>query len=248
MIIKEAEHFFKAAYPVLEDHEAEIFYDHPYFDLKCNQLGMVYPRAGIKYFSYSIMGDKYIITTEDKVRTTTMVNNLLYQCYTGDVNKATRKIYPLDGNILNKTVDNIVYPSFLKNIALENYNTFIGNTIQYMLNRDKKLKEKGISPQLYWGIQKLIPDIKNPYVKASGTVLRYDGSGALKTDEGERIGELKKEKEKRNFLSKEELDERTLYTLKARAEGQTEAQIARTLGVDVTNVQFYKRRKLSTEK
>lgn len=246
MVKRETNHFFKATLPKLGDDEEEIFYNHPIYDLKCNQLGVVYPGPEMKHFSYTIIGDRYLIG-QGSNRKSSMINNLLYQCYTGNVDKAMRKIYPLDGNLLNKTPDNIVYPPSLKKIAIENYNIFIDNTLQYMLARDKELKEKGIDPQLYWGIQKLIPDIKNPYTKMTGIKIVYDGGGLLKVDNGERVGEVKEEK-KRNSLSKEELDRRTLYTLKARAEGQTELQIAKTFGVSITNVQFYKRRKLSTDK
>lgn len=246
MIIKNAKHFFTATLPALEEHEKEIFYNHPVYDLKCNQLGMLYPGPGIKYFGYSPIGDKYILTTTDNYRNSIMTNSLIYQCYSGIINQARRKIYPLDGNLLNKTIENLVYPGYLKPTAIENYNFFVSNTVNYMLSVDVKLKNKKIDPQIYWGIQKLIPDIKNAYTKASKVKIKYDGSGALKTDDGLRVGEVKVKT--RSFLSKEELDSRTIYTLKAKEEGQTDAQIAKTFGVDNTNVQFYKRRKLFHKK
>ena len=42
MIVHPARHIFEAKFPSLEDHEEEIFYQHPVHDIKVNQLGVIY--------------------------------------------------------------------------------------------------------------------------------------------------------------------------------------------------------------
>ena len=107
MIIHPTTNYFDALSPQLEDHEPEIFFQHPTEDIKCNQIGAIYYNEE-KYFYLNVAiggvireaayrpGEKSRRNVGSKVR-------VVWECYTGKVydGPGTPHFFFGNGNLLD---------------------------------------------------------------------------------------------------------------------------------------------------
>lgn len=160
MIFYKAEHFFEAKYPTLEEHEVEIWYSHPKWDIKCNQLGVLDFNEEILTFTYTSR-DQYKIRRKGEVNTYVLGSKerIVMECYTGQDCKGFN-FFHVDANPLNLTFENLV---FFRNKApgIDYYKRqkkeFIQRTLDYMKSREPLVQKRGISPEDYWTAMEL-PD------------------------------------------------------------------------------------------
>jgi len=176
MIIPSPKHIFQTCFPQLELEEEEIFYPHPLWDLKVNQIGVIYPGESITYYSYSVLSENVGLNDLKTLKTTIPKQKLVAQCFAGSMD-VPFQVVPLDGNPYNTTRDNLLYHNSQKKKALENYKTFKKNSIEYMLKRDVVIKSKGLFPGPYWALQKLPNYLRKPYEKQTGISLALDKYG-----------------------------------------------------------------------
>lgn len=152
MIFYETNHFFDAKYPTLEDHEEEIWYPHPLYDIKCNQLGILDFADELKA---QLNGrDQYKVKPpgSSSYKTLGYKERVVMECYTGISHKSTKILFQ-DGNPLNHTFGNLMcfrkkgsdYRHFYK-IQRD----FIINSIKYMNSREPFIVKRGIDPEDYW--------------------------------------------------------------------------------------------------
>jgi len=240
MIPREEKHLFQIKYPMLGPDEEEIFYHHPNHDVKCNQIGMVYPGPTQKYFSYSVSADKYSLN-DGKLKTSIPRLTLITQCFTGEIRYGHRSL-PLDGNPYNTSYLNLAYPLSLKQHAKENYKNFIKRTVDYMIAKNKKLKERGINPVMYWGFQKLHPAVKSLYASKTGTKLVFDSHGIPKV-EGIEVPVKKNAELKKSYKTKEEIAQIRKDVKRLYAEDVTIVELAKKYDTVPSNISYYLRSK-----
>jgi len=232
MIIPNPKHLFEDCLPRLEDSEPEIFYKHPVYDLKCNQIGIIYKEEALKNFSYSIISDKYSLSDLKNYKIAVPRLKLLAQCFYGSMDIKPR-IVPLDGNPINTTPENLVYPKELNRKAKANYNEFKQQTLMYMLERDKDLQKTGIDPQHYWALLKLINPFRDFYSAATGYDLTLDESGAPKylAEEKRNLVKAKQKNIPNQYRSKEEISKLRKQVKEMRATGMKQQKVAEILGI-----------------
>lgn len=198
MIIPNPKHIFQKCFPQLELEEEEIFYPHPLWDLKVNQIGLIYPADSITYYSFSVLSEHVNLNDLETVKTSVPKTKLIAQCFAGSMD-VPFQIIPLDGNPYNTTRDNLLYHDSFRKEASENYRRFKQNSLEYMLKRDVVLKEKGLFPGPYWALQKLPNYLRSLYERQTGVSLMLDQYGFPKqTSWGE-----EKSKRKKNVLKKD---------------------------------------------
>lgn len=152
MIFYETTNFFDAKYPTLEDHEEEILYQHPEYDIKCNQLGVLdfgednkYGFTSREQYKIKAPGTKGFKMLGHKER-------IVMECYTGFSHKG-KIIYFIDGNPLNHTFKNLICISRKGPEYRELYNKnrdFIDRSVQHMNSREPFIVKRGIEPEDYW--------------------------------------------------------------------------------------------------
>ena len=144
--------YFDALSPVLEEHEEEVFFQHPKYDFYCNQLGALYFKDEMKAQvretgQYKILapGDFRYISLGYKER-------IVLECYHGFTYKSF-SIYHKDGNPYNYTQDNLVAfkAGDKENLKYKKERRdFIIQTIKYMNSREPFITKRNIEPIDYW--------------------------------------------------------------------------------------------------
>jgi len=172
MIVHPAKHFFEAKLPELEDGEEEIFFRHPKWPLKVNQIGIIFfdnedeviygpdnnfrirNRGKEKHSAYYGIGPK---------------PRVCYECY-HNVLCEGKHTYFIDGNPLNCSIENIMlagappakwldpegYALYVKVIRANKI--FAQNTLDYMETMDQRTIRKGGDPDHYWQLFGELPN------------------------------------------------------------------------------------------
>ena len=149
--------YFDCLSPMLEDHEEEIMYKHPLYDVYCNQLGSLYFPDELKAQTRE-SGQWKIQDTKTKMYVVLgFKERIVRECYDG-ISYRGYSFYPEDGNPLNLTKDNLVALSRgdknnSKYRKLRRY--FILETIKYMNSREPYILKRGLDPIDYWEIMQL---------------------------------------------------------------------------------------------
>jgi hypothetical protein len=139
--------FFNALSPILEEHEEEVFYKHPVYEIQCNQLGALYFDDEVYTYKQGRNG----IYLQDKAKKTVGSKGILvWECYRGVTCEAiwSPYVYHLNGNLMDYTPDNIslakeIPPDF-KQTALKNRNTFVINSVNRLMQLEQKYLTRGI--------------------------------------------------------------------------------------------------------
>ena len=152
MIQYPAEHYFVAKLPELEYDELELWYKHPVYPLKCNQIGVL--DFGETEYQYNRKRDNFVLYREDL--SIGSRPKLAYECYHNCV-LLNNRMYFQDGNPLNNCFLNLVTdPSNEHRKQLfDTQQAFWIKSIDYMKAKSKKLESKGIDPDNYWNLMSL---------------------------------------------------------------------------------------------
>jgi len=158
MIIFPADHYFECELPQLEPYEEIKWYYHPVFDLKCNQLGMIFPAedSRIKCVKGRDFRDRYKMDNKNHndYMGVGVPERLVYECYTQQRLKDRQSILFRDGNPTHLYYGNLVIPEEvgkLANIYKKRMLDFKAESRRIYSIKSKKLKERGIDPDIYWG-------------------------------------------------------------------------------------------------
>ncbi len=105
MIVHPAKHLFEALFPSLEPDEEEVFYPHPIYDIKCNQLGVLYMDEN-EFIIQSSKGRDVVRGAEgrgDERHYTLSITKqrLVFECYRGEVTEKGSHLFYLNGNPLD---------------------------------------------------------------------------------------------------------------------------------------------------
>lgn len=149
MIIPKCTHFFNATYPVLEDHEEEIWYNHFQLPLKCNQLGLLIFDDDFDVQYNSIKGD-YSVKTGTSKRSLGTRQKLVWECYYGIACVGSMVMFK-DANPFNLTQENLWRvesgSTFKRYNAIKN--EFTQKTFEYLSEKAKKYEERGVDIKDY---------------------------------------------------------------------------------------------------
>ena len=145
MIVHPARHLFEAKFPSLEDHEEEVFYQHPVHDIKVNQLGVIYCDESI-FGIYNKRGTSMVrlLKTTNSVGTKTKV---IWECYTGEIVHSPHFFFA-NGNPLDLRRENLVMSGPLSNREREPYirikNRFIKASVEHLIKIETRMEAVGV--------------------------------------------------------------------------------------------------------
>ena len=143
---------FDAKLPIFEDGEEEIFYQHPVYDIKCNQLGSLYLNEDKYYVVYSVYGIYIRVREEDgKLKfkdNIGMKQKIVWECYNSIHLTSGKQFYHVNGNILDFSHGNLVPTSYLEEKLMapiiSKKKKFIKSSVEKLLELENKYKERGI--------------------------------------------------------------------------------------------------------
>lgn len=145
MIVHPARHLFEAKYPTLEDHEEEIFYQHPTQDIKCNQLGVIYYNESI-FSIYDKRGTSIVRITKTGLSFGSKTK-VIYECYTGQTVSSPHFFFA-NGNPLDTRKENLVMSGPLSGKEREPYlrtkNRFIKASVEHLIKLETKMQAVGV--------------------------------------------------------------------------------------------------------
>jgi len=151
MIVHPSRHWFEAMFPMLEDHEEEIFYQHPEHDIKVNQLGVIYCDNDV-YGIYDNV-DNSMVRTQITRRSLGTKTRIIWECYTGQ-SVFTPHFFFVNGNPLDTRFENMVLsgPVSAKDRQpyLRTKARFIEASVEHLLKLEKRTEAVGVErEQLY---------------------------------------------------------------------------------------------------
>jgi hypothetical protein len=146
MIVHPARHIFEAKFPSLEDHEEEIFYQHPVHDIKCNQLGVLYCDDTI-FGIYDKRGTSMVRITKTS-RSIGTKYKVIYECYTGKIVNSPHFFFA-NGNPMDTRKENLVMSGPLSGKQREPYlrikNRFIKASVEHLIKIENRMEAVGVS-------------------------------------------------------------------------------------------------------
>jgi len=151
MIVHPVRHWFEAKFPSLEDHEEEIFYQHPQHDIKVNQLGVLYCDND-KYGVYDNV-DNSMVREQSTRRSLGTKTRIIWECYTGQ-SIFTPHFFYVNGNPLDTRFENMVLSGPLSATARQPYlrtkSRFIQASVEHLIKLEDRMEKVGVDrEQLY---------------------------------------------------------------------------------------------------
>jgi hypothetical protein len=151
MIVHPARHLFEAKFPTLEDHEEEVFYQHPVHDIKCNQLGVIYCDEGT-FGVYDKRGTSMVRVTKTSNSVGTKPK-VVWECYTGETVFSPHFFFA-NANPLDLRRENLVMSGPLSAKEREPYirikRQFVQASVEHLVGLEARMEVQGIDrKQLY---------------------------------------------------------------------------------------------------
>ena len=151
MIIREAKHIFEALFPMLEDHEEEIFFQHPTEAIKCNQIGILYYDENV-YAVYDKPATGSSVVRKIETATTPRIvlgtkQRVIWECYTGKITLSPHFVYK-NGNPLDLRFENMAVTSELPRKEWEQYQrvrrAFVQKSVEHLLKLESRAEKMGM--------------------------------------------------------------------------------------------------------
>ena len=166
MIVYPAKHWFEAKFPTLEDHEEEVFYQHPTLDIKCNQLGVIYCDESI-YGVYDKVGTSMVRVTKTSISVGTKCK-VIWECYTGKTVSSPHFFFA-NGNRLDTTKENLILSGPLSAKEREPYlrtkNRFIKASVEHLLKIEERMERVGVDKDQVYEILQIPQWLKGARLK-----------------------------------------------------------------------------------
>jgi hypothetical protein len=144
-------HLFECTYPVLPEHEEEIFFQHPTEAIKCNQLGVLYYDEE-RYASYHIDTGSVVREHQTwnkvKARLVGSKPKVIWECYYQEkLGNGIHFVY-LNCNYLDLRKENLRIQSKLdaqtKMATTKAKSRFIQNSVEYLMKLESKHEKRGM--------------------------------------------------------------------------------------------------------
>jgi len=225
MIYFPCTHLFDAMCPQLEDHEIDIWYQHPLYDLSCNTLGII--DFGDSLAWTSSPENIWIRPIDGKERHSLgSREKIVMECYTATL-LPNHQFFHIDNNPYNLTQENLVYFNYRsRDPGLRYYNKklrdFLAKTVDYMNSRSAILINRGVKPQIYWEAMSLPSRVMSLWRKVNC------GSGK------------KPVKNPRGYYKPNSASIKILEEVKAfKDQGYTQKAISKATNINVGMVRYY---------
>jgi len=150
MLVYPARHLFEAKFPQLEDHEEEVFFQHPVHAIKCNQIGILYFDENI-YTFYEKSG--FSVVRKIETATTPRVTlgtkqRVIWECYMGRIVVSPHFLYA-NGNPLDLRFDNMKVVTDLPRkewaVYQETRRKFIKASVDHLMKLEVRMEKMGMS-------------------------------------------------------------------------------------------------------
>jgi hypothetical protein len=145
MIVYKANHWFDAMFPSLEDGEKEIFYQHPLYDIKVNQLGVIYCDNSV--FGIYDKVDTSMVRSQITRNSIGTKTRIIWECYTGEILN-TPHFFFVNANPLDTRKENMVLsgPLSAKDRApyLRTKNSFIQASVEHLMKVEDRMEKVGV--------------------------------------------------------------------------------------------------------
>ena len=161
MIVHPAKHLFEAKFPSLEDHEEEIFYQHPIHDIKCNQLGTLYYEEG-KFAVYD-KGDTSVVRDQITRKNCGSKLRVIWECYTGKITLSPHFLFD-NANPLDTRKENLILSRQIsdkeRQLYLKKKKKFVHATVDHLMKIEARMEKMGVDKDTlyemlqlpYWAI------------------------------------------------------------------------------------------------
>lgn len=176
MIRRDPKHWFECLYPTLEKKDKEIFFKHPFEDIKCNQLGVLYYDEE-RYVAYdSRTGSvvrEHLAWNGKAVRVLGSRSKVVWECYHQEKLESGSHFIFMNCNTLDWSMENLLILSKLdantKSEVTKARSEFIKNTVEHLVKLEAKYEKRGIE-------QKQLHDLLQIPNWLSGARSRYKGA------------------------------------------------------------------------
>jgi hypothetical protein len=151
MIVYKAKHWFEAMFPSLEDGEEEVFYQHPLYDIKVNQLGVIYCDNNV--FGIYDKIDTSMVRSQATRNSVGTKTRIIWECYTGEIVN-TPHFFFVNANPLDTRFENMVLsgPLSTKERApyLRTKARFTQASVEHLMKIEDRMEKVGVDKeQLY---------------------------------------------------------------------------------------------------
>lgn len=151
MIIHPAKHLFEAKFPSLEDHEEEVFFPHPVYNLKVNQLGALYCDDS-EYGIYDKTGS-CIVREHSTMKNCGTKLRVIWECYYGEMASNSHFLFA-NANPLDTRKENLILASGLSDKEREPYfskkKKFVTESVKHLIKIEERMAKMGVEKeQLY---------------------------------------------------------------------------------------------------
>lgn len=136
---------------MLEDHEEEIFFEHPTEDIRCNQLGVLYFDED-RYVSYTMTTGSIVREHESynglRIRMVGSKHKIAWECFHGEILDSGTHFMFRNANSLDTTKDNLLpltrVDKSIKAEASATKSKFFKASLEHLIKLEEKHKERGI--------------------------------------------------------------------------------------------------------
>jgi hypothetical protein len=138
-------------FPSLEDGEEEIFYQHPLYDIKVNQLGVIYCDNNV--FGIYDKIDTSMVRSQKTRNSVGTKTRIIWECYTGEILN-TPHFFFVNANPLDTRFENMVLsgPLSAKDRApyLRTKARFTQASVEHLMKIEARMERVGVDKdQLY---------------------------------------------------------------------------------------------------
>ena len=156
---------FDAKSPMLEEDEKEVFYQHPVYDIKCNQLGALYLNDDKYYLVQSALGT-YVRIKEANADSNFrdnigMKQKMVWECYNNIHLTSGKQFYHVNGNILDFSYDNLIPTGYLEEKLMapiiSRKKKFVKSSVERLLELEVKYEKRGIEKEQLYELLQLPP-------------------------------------------------------------------------------------------
>ncbi len=145
MIVHPSRHWFEAMFPSLEDGEEEIFYQHPLYDIKVNQLGVIYCDNDV-YGIYD-KTDTSMVRHQITRKSVGTKTRIIWECYTGEL-VFTPHFFYVNGNAMDTRKENMVLSGPLsakdRQPYLRTKTRFTQASVEHLMKIEARMEKVGV--------------------------------------------------------------------------------------------------------
>jgi hypothetical protein len=179
MIVHPAKHLFEARFPTLEDGEEEIFYQHPLYNIKVNQLGVIYCDDS-EYGIYDKKGN-CVVREHKTLKNCGNKSRVIWECYHGEILSNAHFLFA-NANPMDTRKENLLVSSKIPNREREVYlslkSRFVKASVEHLIKIEERMQAVGVDKKQVYEILQLPYWLEAARGKYKPTHVRLPRSGS----------------------------------------------------------------------